>query len=271
MSRPRARAIAVVAAVAVLDGAGPREVRAAEVAPLEDNSFLIEEAYNQESRVVQHIGNWVRTEPADDYVFTFTQEWPLIGQRHQIAYSIPFESLDTGGQRGVGFGDFEVQYRYQWLGMGDSRLAAAPSFTLLFPTGDESQNLGAGAVGGEVGLPLSVTLSSRFVTHTNVKATYTGEASGSPALMEYEAGQSLVWLAAARFNPLVEVVWSRTGPAGGEPGQTEEIFVVNPGFRWAHDLPSGLQICPGISFPLGVGASSGSSGVLLYLSFEHGF
>ena len=271
MRRRRARTTVAVAAAALLAGLDPRGLRAAEVAPLEDNSFLVEEAYNQESRVVQHIGNWVRTEPAGDYVFTFSQEWPIGGQRHQIAYSIPFESLNVGGQRGVGFGDFEIQYRYQWLGMGDSRVAAAPSFTLLLPTGDQSQDLGTGAVGGEVGLPLSTTLSSRFVTHTNLSVTYTGEASGQPGKVEYDLGQSLVWLAAPRFNPMVEVVWSRSEPAGSGTGESEEILVVNPGFRWAHDFPSGLQICPGISFPIGMGATRGNSGVLLYLSFEHGF
>ena len=271
MSGPRTRATAIVAAAALLAGAGPRDARGADVEPLEDNSFLIEEAYNQGPRVVQHIGHWARTEPAGDYVFTFAQEWPLIGQRHQLAYAIPFQSLSAGGQRGVGFGDVEIQYRYQWLGMGDSRLAAAPSLTLLFPTGDESEELGSGAVGGEIGLPLSAVLSSRFVTHTNLKATYTGEASGHPAKVEYELGQSLVWLAASRFNPMVEVVWSRSEPAGGGTGESEEVFVLNPGFRWAHDFPSGLQICPGISFPIGVGATSGDSGVLIYLSFEHGF
>ena len=39
--------------------------------------------------------------------------------------------------------------------------------------------------------------------------------------------------------------------------------------RWAHNLKSGLQIVPGIAVPIGIGPSSGDTGVLLYLSFEH--
>jgi hypothetical protein len=280
MRAARARAPVVLAVLAALMGVGGGEVWGADAAgapgtaappPLEDNGFLVEEAYNQEARVVQHIFNWARFEPSGDHVLAFSQEWPLFGQRHQLAYSIPFQSLG-GASRGTGWGDVEIQYRYQWLGIDGSPLAAAPEFTLLLPTGDPGENLGAGAAGGEVGLPLSARLSSRFVAHTNLSVTYTGENGGTPARMEYDLGQSLVWLMASRFNPLVELTWSRSEPAGGGAGaEREEIFLVSPGFRWGHDFESGLQIVPGIAFPIGIGASSGDAGVLLYLSFEHGF
>ena len=271
MSAPARLPVAPALIAAVLGCAGGEARGASEPkAPLEDNSFLLEEAYNQEPRVVQHIFNWVRSEPGGDYVLAFSQEWPLFGQRHQIAYSIPFESL-SGASRGTGFGDIEIQYRYQWLGIDGAPLAAAPEFTLLLPTGDPGENLGAGAAGGEIGLPLCAKLSSRFVAHTNLSVTYTGEHGGTPATMEYDLGQSLVWLLASRFNPLVELAWTRSEPADGGAGEREEIFLVSPGFRWGHDFESGLQIVPGIAFPIGVGASSGDTGVLLYLSFEHGF
>jgi len=262
-------------AAALAACAAARAARAAEesngLPPLEDNSFLLEEAYNQDPRAVQHIFNWTRLDPSGDYVLTFSQEWPLAGQRHQIAYSIPFESISTTGHRGTGWGDLEIQYRYQWLGMGDSKLAMAPEVTLLFPTGDANEDLGAGAVGTEIGLPASIKLSDRFAAHTNVSLTYTGHSDQAPASIEYDLGQSLVWLAASRFNPLIEVVWTRSEPAGDAAGEREETFIVSPGFRWGYDFPSGLQIVPGVAFPTGVGASHGQSGVLLYLSFEHGF
>ena len=60
MSRRRARTTAAVAAAALLAGLDARDLRAADLAPLEDNSFLIEEAYNQERGVVQHISNFAR-------------------------------------------------------------------------------------------------------------------------------------------------------------------------------------------------------------------
>jgi hypothetical protein len=41
--------------------------------------------------------------------------------------------------------------------------------------------------------------------------------------------------------------------------------------RWAYDFRSGLQIVPGVAFPIGVGPNSGERGIFLYLSFEHPF
>src|SRR5437773_10521171 len=50
---------------------------------IQDNSFLVEEAYNQEPRVVQHIFGMTRD--ADHrWTGTFTQEWPAGGVEHQI-------------------------------------------------------------------------------------------------------------------------------------------------------------------------------------------
>jgi hypothetical protein len=49
----------------------------------------------------------------------------------------------------------------------------------------------------------------------------------------------------------------------------EKSFFINPGMRFAVNCKSGLQIVPGICFPIGVGPSKGEYGVLLYLSFEH--
>src|SRR5215475_6685724 len=49
---------------------GPKE------SPIQDNSFLIEEAYNQERHVVQHISTFSRMWNSKDWNYTFTQEWP---------------------------------------------------------------------------------------------------------------------------------------------------------------------------------------------------
>lgn len=57
--------------------------------------------------------------------------------------------------------------------------------------------------------------------------------------------------------------------AGGV--ERKNWFLINPGIRFAIDFESGLQIVPGLSFPLGVGPSAGEYGVFLYLSFEHPF
>lgn len=45
--------------------------------PIQDNSFLVEEAYNQEPGVVQHISTFTRFQESKDWIYTFTQEWPV--------------------------------------------------------------------------------------------------------------------------------------------------------------------------------------------------
>src|SRR4051812_47547900 len=66
---------------------------------IQDNSFLIEEAYNQEAGVVQHIFNLSlgvdKRHGADEreWLFSFTQEWPLWSQAHQFSYTIPYSWL----------------------------------------------------------------------------------------------------------------------------------------------------------------------------------
>ena len=245
---------------------------AAGAGPIQDNSFLVEEAYNQEPGVVQHIGVWSRFEPGGEHVFTFTEEWPLATQRHQLSYTVPLESRIGGGSRAQGWGDVAIHYRYQWLGIGETRLAVAPRLTLLLPTGDATKNLGAGAAGVQANLPLSVELSSRLVAHTNAGFTYTDEADGAPARRGWNLGQSLVWLASSKINPLIELVWDRSEAVGAGPGRDrDENLLVSPGLRWAHDFESGLQIVPGFAVPIGLGPRRGVSALLLYVSFEHGF
>src|SRR6185369_17848086 len=76
--------------------------------PISDNSFLIEEAYNQAPGVVQHINTFTRSR-GGDWLYTFTQEWPVGSMKHQLSYT--FAALSVG--RADGVGDFALNYRYQ--------------------------------------------------------------------------------------------------------------------------------------------------------------
>ena len=58
-------------------------------AHIADNSFLVEEAYNQESGVVQHVSTFSRPDGGGAWDFAFTQEWPFRGMRHQLSYTVP--------------------------------------------------------------------------------------------------------------------------------------------------------------------------------------
>jgi hypothetical protein len=261
-------------AAAGQDAAAPEE-KSRTPPPIQDNSFLIEEAYNQEPGVVQHINVFQRNWRTSEWMATFTQEYPVPGIRHQLSYTVLYQRLDTSRGKVVGLGDLAVNYRYQLVGNGEARVAMAPRLTLLLPTGDDRHGLGAGSTGIQVSVPLSTLLSEDWVAHWNAGGTMTPSARnerGEKAnTLGYNFGASAIWLGRA-FNVLVETVWSSAQSVVG-PGRTdrETSFFVSPGARWAYNFQSGLQIVPGIGAPIGLGSSRGRNSILLYLSFEHPF
>lgn len=250
---------------------------AEEAGPIEDNSFLVEEAYNQEPRVVQHIFTWTHPRDSETWEAGFTQEWPLGGRRHQGSYTIPVQHPYDGT---TGIGDVAIHYRFMAAGVDGGPVAFAPRVTWSLPSGDASRNMGSGSHGFEFNLPVSVTLGSRFVSHSNAGLAWfhvPGESttgSNPPPTERREArlAQSLIWLTTQRMNLMLELAWARS-EAPGYAGDDDraETFVLSPGIRWAHDFDNGLQIVPGIGVPIGLGPNRGERAVLLYASFEHGF
>jgi len=224
---------------------------------IQDNSFLIEEAYNQDPGVVQHIQTFSRATRGGDWLYTFTQEWPAPTIKHQLSYTLAMAQLD--GERGIG--DVALNYRYQWIGDADAKVAVSPRLTLLLPTGNERRGLGSGGTGIQAMLPASTVLTPTLVAHWNLGATITPKTHTRNVLL----GNSFVWLAKPRFNVLVETIWSRTSDRSGHDSQT----TVSPGIRWSYDFPSKLQIVPGLAFP--ISNHGGGKSVFLYLSFEHPF
>ncbi len=220
---------------------------------ISDNSFLVEEAYNQEPGVVQHISAWQRSLRTTAWAYTFTQEWPVGSRTHQFSYTIPLQR--TANPARTGLGDAALNYRYQLR--ADGRVAMAPRFSLLLPTGNSTRGLGTGHVGAQLSVPVSTMLTPSLVMHWNAGVTAVSQTTS------YNLGASAIWLARSTFNVMVEVAWTETEGA--------HSFVVNPGVRWAHNFASGLQIVPGIAFPVGIGPSRGERGAFLYLSFEHRF
>ncbi len=268
------RRFALIACCAAAPLAAQPTTKALGPAPIEDNSFLVEEAYNQERGVVQHINTFTRSSGAAEWMYTFTQEWPLGAQKHQLSYTVPLGRSDASG-RGLGLGDVAINYRYQ-IGGGDKAFALAPRATILLPTGSSRRALGSGGTGFQVNLPFSAALPARLVAHSNAGITYTRRARdtlGSPAATKsYSLGQSLIWLAHPKVNLMLESTWTAAEDVTG-PGQTTRSteLLLSPGLRGAIDFASGLQVVPGIAFPFGIGSSSGERAVFVYLSFEHPF
>lgn len=238
--------------------------------PIQDNSFLIEEAYNQESGVVQHVNAFSRAE-GGNWDYGFTQEWSVAGIRHQLGYTLAL--VDAGA--GAGIGDVLVNYRYQLAGNPAARFLLAPRLSLLFPTGSEALGRGTGAFALQVNLPVSVVLAPAFVTHLNAGTTLTPSADAPfgrhvPTLA-FNLGGSAVFLARPWLNLLVEAVWfsEEFVTADGTTELSRSAFI-NPGVRWAFDAGS-VQVVPGVAYTIGVGPSRGEDAVFLYLSLEHAF
>jgi hypothetical protein len=247
------------------------------VKPIQDNSFLMEEAYNQEDGVVQHISFFGRMWNSKDWTYSFTQEWPgLRNPKHQFSYTVLATRLGEFRGAGPGLGDLGLNYRYQLVGSGDTRVAFAPRLSLLLPTGDSRFGRGSGGAGIQTNLPLSVAVSKHLVTHWNAGATIIPRAKNEfderARAIGYNLGQSFIWLAHPRFNVMLETVWSGAESVVA-PGQTQRShsLLISPGVRWAHNLSNGLQIVPGVAVPMGVGPSAGDKGFVLYLSLEHPF
>jgi hypothetical protein len=239
---------------------------------IQDNSFLLEEAYNQEAGVVQHISAFQRSH-GGDWELGFTQEWPLGGLRHQLSYGLP---LQNAGGLGTGLGDIELNYRYQLTGDPHARTVMAPRLSLLLPTGNEKLGRGAGGLGLQGDIPLTLVHGSRFVTHWNAGATLTPSARNAlgdqATTTAFNLGGSLVWLLSPSFNFLVEALWESSQVVVGD-GQTgrEEVWLLNPGFRLALDVPGDLQIVPGLAYTFGLGPADSEDALFVYLSFEHPF
>jgi hypothetical protein len=240
--------------------------------PIRDNSFLVEEAYNQESRVVQHISVLALTRRSSDWEYGFTQEWPMASQRHQLSVTVPIVNAADA----TGVGDVALNYRYQLAFDDKTGNALAPRLSLILPTGNADRGRGTSSLGLQVNLPASLGIHRSLVTHWNVGGTWTPSAraagGGHVATRDIAAAASAIWLVTSKVNLMLEGAWGREELAvGADTRVAEESAWLSPGLRAAIDFSSGLQIVPGLAFPIGIGPSDGERRVLVYLSFEHGF
>lgn len=217
------------------------------VPPIRDNSFLIEEAYNQDRNVVHHIGVFT-SGPKDGWAFHLTDEWPLGGLRDQLGVAATF--IEGGG--GATLGGLAVHYRRQLVGHPEAAFIVSPRLSLLGVFG-ETFNDGLAV---QANVPVTAVLSNALVSHWNLGATV----GVGPTILN--AGASVVWLVAPWMNFLVEGLFF--GIEGDLPG-----YVVSPGIRWAANIGS-VQVVPGVAVPLNLGHRGGNE-VLFYLGVEHAF
>ena len=242
-------ALNVAAAVAVaLCLAAPRHLPGqAPAAPIRDNSFLIEEAYNQDRNMVQHISTFSDTRTAV-WAFGFTDEWPVDGVRNQVSVGATLVDNSAAGE----FSVFAFNYRRQLVGHPDAAVIVSPRLSFFADVG----SAGRSPYALQVNVPVTAVLSDALVSHWNLGGTL----GAGPALVN--VGASLVWLALPWMNFLAEGLL--VGAAGEAPA-----YVVSPGVRWAFNVGV-VQVVPGIAFPLDLQRKDDDA-IFLYLSFEHPF
>jgi len=245
-----------------------------------DNSFLVEEAYNQEAGVVQHIFNGVH---GVDKLFgpekrsldlSFTQEWPVFSQTHQFSYTVPYGFVWDGGQEARGVGDVLLNYRYQAYLDEQTLTGFSPRFSLVLPTGEDGNGFGNGTLGYQWNLPFSTTVNDRWFVHVNAGLTFFPDAGEPRArdLLSYNLGGSAIYCVNSRFNLMLEWIgnWSETvGSNGG--AERQFASVISPGVRYAFNFKSGSQLVVGLGVPVGLTRTTPEIAALLYISFEHNF
>ena len=254
---------------------------------IEDNSFLIEEAYNQEPGVVQHILTAQYFKDHDKrpkirgWALSFTQEWPLFSQKHQISYTIPFSFVYEGSDRQYGVEDILVNYRYQALEEDNRIPAFAPRLSLIVPSGSRDKGTGNGVFGLEWSLPFSKKIGDRFATHINYglailprARTRIDEGLLSPkrTLITYNLGASLIYALTSRVHLMLE--WNGIFEHDiNDQGRDNHEFasLLSPGVRAAVIDGKDLQVVMGFATPIGTNRHASNYGAFLYFSVEHRF
>ena len=245
-----------------------------------DNSFLIEEAYNQEPGVVQHIfGAFYgvdKLKGPDDksLLMAFTQEWPLFSQAHQFSYTVPYTFARSGGQSSDGTGDVQLNYRYQANFNKDTLTAFAPRVSLVLPTGDEPKGFGDNSWGYQFNLPFSTTLADKWCAHANAGLTFLPNAGAPPRndLLHYNLGASVIYAAKPDLHFMLEWISSWNEGLSDSGGLRREFAsIISPGVRKAFNYANDSQLVLGLAAPIGLTGPAPDFGVFLYVSFEHFF
>jgi hypothetical protein len=236
---------------------------------IQDNSFLVEEAYNQEAGVVQHIlsvpASFMHRE--NEVTPTFTQEWPVFSQTHQLSYTVPY----TFSEKENGFADVRLNYRLQALFEGERTPAFAPRFTLVIPTGDADKGLGNDRLGYEINLPFSKIVNNRWTVHFNAGGNIFPDVHGHD-LTNYFLGASAIYAVSKDFNLMLESVaaWQEDVNRAKKVNRTVSALI-SPGARYAFNLPHDTQMVVGLGLPIGLTSDSPDFGLFFYFSFEHPF
>jgi len=235
-----------------------------------DNSFLVEEAFNQERGIFQNISGAVFV--SGNWGFAFTQEWPVASQAHQFSYTLSF--LDNG--EGSGIGDTQINYRYQALTEDRGRPAFSPRLSVLLPTGEVPRLRGSGSAGLQVNLPFSKQTGDWY-WHWNGGLTWLPKADslalapfneeGTVDLMSPFLAGSGIYRLRSMFNLMLESTLRFDEIADLGRTSRTTFFTLSPGARGGWNLGD-RQLILGAALPITWADGETEAGVFLYLSYE---
>lgn len=232
---------------------------------ISDNSFLVEEAFNQEKGVFQNIFGATRMN--GDWAATFTQEWPVVSQRHQFSYTLAW--MTATGRRG--FGDTLLNYRWQAMMEGAGRPAFSPRASLILPTGSSSRGMGDGSAGLQVNLPFSKRTSDWY-WHWNAGLTWLprARAEGAAARRENLVTPFVAGSAIVRVRPMLhlmlETVVSFDESIAAAGTARDRAVTMSPGLRGGWTIGD-RQVVLGFAVPVTWQDGRGA-GAFLYASYE---
>jgi DtxR family Mn-dependent transcriptional regulator len=245
---------------------GPTAAPGASSRPFEitDNSFLVEEAFNQEAGIFQNIFGLYR--PGDgSWLSGFTQEWPVRIQAHQFSYTVAFAGTGVGS----GFGDVFLHYRFQALEESDSRPAFSPRVSIVFPTGDTDRGLGDGSPGWEVNLPFSKRFRDLYL-HWNAGFIHLPSAAGITAqhnLITPRVAASGIYRVRPMLNLMLEGVFEWPEVIDGDRTDRTHTTTLVPGVRTGWNVGS-AQAIVGVGVPVSFSPGTKDAGVFGYFSYE---
>ena len=249
--------IAAATPAAAQSGLDPR--RPFEIA---DNSFLVEEAFNQPAGVFQNI-LLIQRPTSHEWSFEFTQEWPIGGQRHQLSYTIPIEAvkMPPAGEYDVDRGTIALNYRYQLSVEDDVGIATSPRISLLIP-----RSLSGGR---QFGLQFNFPVSKQFSNiyfHANAGLTLEGIGSHAGIESRPHVAASLIY----RLRPLVHLMLEsvyRVDEYATEHDRDVDGWLISPGGRVGFNLGE-TQLVLGVAVPVGILNNYDTQNFIAYVSYE---
>lgn len=235
-----------------------------------DNSFLVEEAYNQPAGVFQNIFGILKL--GDSWSAAFTQEWPVRSQTHQLSYTVAL--VGASGENGAG--DVVLNYRVQASTDGDGRPAFSPRASVILPSASAREGLGAGSAGLQINLPFSKQTGDWHwtwnggLTWLPRAKVYDDAGAGEPLrranlLSPFLAGSS-IYRVRPMLHFMMESVLAFDESLTPQGTERQTTLTLSPGLRGGWNLGD-RQLIVGFAIPIARGGGNEIGG-FGYFSYE---